>query len=65
MRSVMIPGIVLLAVCAGACSRQEPESGAGAPPAEHVWQDQVDTLDKARQVEETLLDAHRQRDSTQ
>ena len=30
----------------------------------HVWQDQVDTLDKARDVEKTLLDAQQQRDET-
>jgi hypothetical protein len=29
---------------------------------EHIWQDQVDTLDKARGVEKTLLDVQKQRD---
>lgn len=28
----------------------------------HVWQDQVGTLDKARDVEQTLTDAQKQRD---
>ena len=31
---------------------------------EHVWQDQVDTIDKAREVEKTLLDSQQQRDET-
>ncbi|VAW77472.1 hypothetical protein MNBD_GAMMA15-2176 [hydrothermal vent metagenome] len=32
-------------------------------PPEHVWQDQVETLDKAREVEKTLLDAQKRRDA--
>ena len=32
------------------------EPPAGAPPAEHVWSDQTRALDKARAVEQSVLD---------
>ncbi|TCK17369.1 hypothetical protein DFR30_0598 [Thiogranum longum] len=55
--------IACLAGLASACSSPSDdatESAADKP--EHVWQDQVDTLEKARGVEQTLMDARQQRD---
>ncbi len=45
------------------CSRQQEETGSADGPGEpgHVWNDQVKTLDQARQVEQTLMDTHKRR----
>lgn len=49
-----------------ACSPPSDDAGDAASktekPPEHVWQDQAETLDKAREVEKTLLDAQKRRD---
>lgn len=41
------------------CSPQdnEPSANAAGDEPQHVWKDQVQTLDKARAVEQTLMDA--------
>ena len=44
-----------------ACSRQDQETASAGGEPQHVWKEQVQTLDKARQVEDTLIDAHRRR----
>ena len=61
MRSYSFMAVLLLA--AAGCSPQNDEPTAAAPPAEpqHVWKEQVQTLDKARQVEDTLMDAQQRR----
>ena len=53
--------VVTLGLCG--CSRQDEKTGAAAPAGEpqHVLKDQVQALDKAEQVEQTLMDAHERR----
>jgi len=50
---------VLLAIGLAGCSKQDDEaaSASGSEP-DHVWKDQVRALDEAKQVEQTLMDAH-------
>ncbi len=52
-----------LAGLVSACSSPSDDAAesTGDKPG-HVWQEQVDTLDKARGVEQTLMDARQQRD---
>ncbi|MEA2080101.1 MAG: hypothetical protein U9P00_09635 [Pseudomonadota bacterium] len=58
----ILVGLLLMAGLAS-CSRQEEETGSADASVEprHVWKDQTQTLDKARQVEQTLMDAHKRR----
>lgn len=51
--------VLVFSACAG-----DPEPPAGqaaadeqAADAEHVWKEQVETIDRAREVEQTLKDA--------
>ncbi len=46
------------------CSPQNDEptaASAAADGPQHVWKEQVQSLDKAKQVEQTLKDAHQLR----
>ena len=59
-------GFALGLVCIlglSSCSRQEEGTQAAAPSAEpqHVFKDQVQALDKAKQVEKTIMDTHERR----
>jgi hypothetical protein len=58
----IVLGVLLMAGLAS-CSRPHEETGSADVSGEprHVWKDQVQTLDKARQVEQTLMDAHKRR----
>lgn len=47
---VMIPAFALLISCGG-------ESDVSKTPEPHVWQDQVDALEKAKDVENMILDS--------
>jgi len=59
---VIVLGALLMAGLIS-CSRQQEETGLADVSGEpgHVWKDQVKTLDKARQVEQTLMDTHTRR----
>lgn len=57
---LIICGLLVLAGCSK--TAEQSDSAAGTSQPGHVWQDQVQTLDKARQVEQTVLDAARARD---
>jgi len=61
-KCVIVLGALLMAGLVS-CSRQQEETGAADVSSEpgHVWKDQVKTLDKARQVEQTLMDTHQRR----
>jgi len=50
---------VLLTIGLAGCSKKDDEAApaSGGEPA-HVWKEQVRELDKAKQVEQTLMDAH-------
>ena len=50
--AALVGAMALLGACGGGSSESERTI-----PEEHVWQDQVDALDKARGVEETLQNA--------
>lgn len=52
--------VSLLAGCSD--SGQQADSAADSSKPQHLWQEQVEILDKARQVEQTLLDARQRRD---
>ena len=52
MQANYIP-VLLVTVLLYACSSDEPGTGTG----DHVWKDQVDTIDKAKQAEQKILDA--------
>jgi len=58
-----IAGICMTVVLYGCSSPSEDTTDTAAKKQEHVWQEQVETLDKARGVEQTLLDAQKQRDA--
>ena len=45
--------IVILAGLLIACSEDDSGSGSG----DHVWKDQVDTMDRAREAEQKMLEA--------
>ncbi len=53
----------LVMACSSPSDDTPDVDDSAAGPAEHVWQDQTDTLDKAREVEKTLLDARKRRDA--
>jgi hypothetical protein len=55
--------ITVLVLAAAGCSPQndEPAAAKSADEPQHVWKEQVQTLDKARQVEDTLMDAQQRR----
>ena len=53
---------VLVTALAG-CGDGGSVHGERTTPEEHVWQDQVDTLDTARGVEKTLQDAAQARET--
>ncbi len=57
---------VLLAIGLGACSTQDEEAAAADAASEsepqHPWKDQQKALQKARQVEQDLMDAFNRRD---
>jgi len=48
-----IAGLVFLVSCSG---DQEPEEGQRAR-GDHVWKDQVESIDRARDIEAVLKDA--------
>lgn len=67
MRNYISLMAALLLATAG-CSPQNDEPTAAVTPAEepqHVWKDQVQALDKAKQVEQTLMDAQQRRIESQ
>jgi len=45
--------VLLVTVLLYACSNDESGTGTG----DHVWKDQVKTIDKAKQAEQKILDA--------
>lgn len=49
-----IAGMAFLAI--GGCSAGDDQS-AGQARGDHVWQEQVDTMDKARATEQAVMDA--------
>ncbi len=51
LRSVYLILPVALGLLVGGCSSEDNE------PKEHVWKDQVETIDKAREVEGMIQDA--------
>jgi len=55
---------VLLAMGLAACSPQDDESGSAdaASESQHPWKDQENALNKAKQVEQGMMDAFKQRD---
>jgi len=54
--------VTCLSVLMVACSSPSDDNAEKtAKPKEHVWQDQVDALEKARGVEKTLMDAEKRR----
>ncbi len=57
---------VLLAMGLAACSTQDEEAAAadaaGKSEPQHPWKDQQKALQKARQVEQDLMDAFKRRD---
>ncbi len=57
MKTIIAGILVSAAVLVAACSPGDGEGENAPPPAEHVWQDQVDTVKKAEDVEEVLQDA--------
>ena len=66
MMSVRLTGVLLLAMLYGCSSSSDEAKDATdttAKKQENVWQDQVKTLDKARAVEQTLMDAQKRRDA--
>lgn len=54
--SLKILAFGALALLAG-CSGDDNGDAVGSPVKEHVWKEQVQTLDKARNVEQTLRQA--------
>jgi hypothetical protein len=66
IRILVVAGVLMLAV--QACSTEHNNDTAKTAqtlPSEptHVWKDQVNTLKKAQQVEQTMDQAYRQRDA--
>ena len=55
--------LLVLAACSE--SGHEADKANSAAQPEHVWKEQVQTLDKAQQVEQTLMDAQQRRDQQQ
>ncbi len=51
---VYLPLLIALGLVVGGCSNEDAEG------REHVWKDQVETIDKAREVEGMILDAAKQ-----
>jgi len=49
--------------CSSPSDDAEDAQGAAREKQGNVWQDQVKTLDKARAVEQTLMDAQKRRDA--
>ncbi|GEM_PF-6184378 len=47
--------VLIMAMLASACGQQDIEDG------EHVWKEQMQTMDKAREVEQTLQEADKRR----
>ncbi len=45
----ILTALVCMALCS--CSTDEPGDG------DHVWKDQVDTIERAKQAEQKMLDA--------
>ena len=55
---------VVVMLMLAACSRQDDAAGSKGPAAkqEHVWTEQVQTLEKARQLESDVMEAHERRE---
>ena len=50
--AALISGLLL-----AACSSGEDQAGKASPAGEHVWKEQTGALDKAKAVEQTVMDA--------
>lgn len=55
MRAVYL--LSILAVILAGCSEGQDTAAEEHPRDEHVWQDQVQALEKAKSVEKTIQDA--------
>ena len=62
MRRYMVVSVVMTAAVLLGCSDtgkdEDAVRGDSAAESGHVWDEQVQTLEKARQVEQKMLDAH-------
>ena len=52
--------VLLLLLALAACSGDEDSAGPAAPKG-HVWQEQTDMIERAKEVEDLLGDANLQR----
>ncbi len=59
----MKTGIFLIIALSGCSSPSDEAQESTEKKQQHVWQEQVETLDKARAVEQTLIDAQKRRDA--
>jgi len=56
----LLPLALLLGACSDDSMDNEPAKAAG----DHVWKQQTDTLDKARGVEDTIMQGVQRRDES-
>ena len=52
--------LVLMAVLVGGCSGDDEQDGAAKPGGETIFQEQIDALEKAKQVEQLLQNSNEQ-----
>ena len=60
-RIVGIALIAALALASGGCSSGDREEGQAKAEPKHVWKDQTDMLDRARDLEGQILDQAQRR----
>jgi len=63
-RQRLVLAVLLALGGLGACSTQDEEDASKdtASEPQHPWKDQVKALDKAKQVEQDMMDAFKHRD---